>query len=722
MGGCGFSAPTSGYRLNKQDVEQAIFNRVLVAIAVIQLLNLWHMALVITQDIFPLALSLVAALVLLALHWVSQRSFPIAKFGLVGACVFGIVAVQHGRWGASWLLAVPVLVAGALYTPVVALVLALLSACFIEFCLPGVTVLPSFLVIATGVLSWLTLQPLHRLLQWHSRRNFEATALAEQLRDQRGKLNRTIKALDDSYRLLEKTNRELLLARQEADMLRDLRSRFATNLSHELRTPLNIILGFSQLIYTKPQLYGYDKWSAALLRDLAEVRRNAGYLSQLVDDIVDLARVDALAMPMRRELTHLRHVIDEAVATAKSLPLGSRVSIGVSCPSDIPALYIDPIRIRQVLFNLLTNALRHTEAGSVTIDVQGRDGEVVVSVRDTGCGIPQEQLTTIFNEFYQLGSPKGDVDSGKGLGLAIAKRFVQLHGGRIWAESQVGQGSTFLFSLPLAHCSVSLSKQTTPLPLPKLRDKPLVAVLSEDGLAASYLRRRVEEAEFVAVETAEELAATVSVDNVAAVIVDSAMTPNDEATVQELLRQSPTSIPLIECALPSGRWLSGEERFSAVLTKPVTQETLLAAVAKVTPQVGQPRILVVDDDRSFVQLVKRLLQSSDTTYEVLTAYGGAEALRKARQVRPDAVLLDLLMPDTSGFDVLSQMRMSPDLQEVPVIALTATTPGEDRMLEEGARFAFAKREAFRPGELARLISAALELATGPIEMRRPDSL
>ncbi|NPV07735.1 MAG: hybrid sensor histidine kinase/response regulator [Anaerolineae bacterium] len=699
--------PAQAFRLNKQDVDRAIFNRLLMALVAIQYAILWHMALVTSQDLSLLVFFLAAALVLLALWRVGRRSLQAGKLGLVGACFLGAVAVQASHWEASWLLALPVLVAGALYRPVVAAVLAVLSVLLIELRLPDPVALSSLFVIATGVLSWLTLQPLHQLLLWHSQRSLEATALAEQLRDQRGKLNRTIKALDDSYQLLEKTNRELLLARREADALRDLRSRFATNLSHELRTPLNIILGFSHLIYTKPQLYGMDRWPDALLRDLSELRRNAGYLSDLVDDIVDLARVDALAMPIRREPSDLAHVIQEAVAIAEALAQEKGLSIRVSCDADIPPLAIDPVRIRQVLFNLLTNAVRHTEKGSIHIEATTREGEVVVSVSDSGHGIPQEELASIFDEFYQVGRPKHGPDSGKGLGLAIARRFVQLHGGSIWVESTVGVGSTFSFSLPLADKPVSLSRPGRPLPTPKARSKPLVLVLNDDGTAAGYLRRRLESCDFAPVPADRSPDEMLVGEAPAAVVINTPVSSPAPAQ-HPLAALLPEAAPVIECSLPSSQWLSGAKEFSAVLTKPVTQEKLLEALKAIVPEPSRATVLIADDDRSFVQLIRRMLQSSsEDGYGVLTAYGGAEALRKARRYRPDAILLDLLMPDMNGFDVLAAIRQEPTLRGIPVVAVTAATPGEDEMAQRGAYFRLTRRSSFRPGELVSLISLAV---------------
>jgi signal transduction histidine kinase/CheY-like chemotaxis protein len=714
----------NGADLTRQEIRQLTLQLLLLLAACHVVLALHMLAGRPWDGLLATCTLTVAALTLLS-YWLSQEKLIFASaIFLVGLISTVMLLVSAGSPPTVWIfLSLPVIMSGGLFSPAVAPATGAIAG-ILAYTLnpvPDTRLAYAALPFLSGLSTWAAYHPTYRSLCWSLKRSLEATALAEQLRDQRGKLNRTIKALEDSYQLLEKTNRELLLARQEADMLRDLRSRFATNISHELRTPLNIILGFSHLICTKPQLYGYEKWSGALLRDLAEIRRNCGYLSQLVDDIVDLARVDALAMPLRRELCHLRPVVEEAVETASSLAHNKNVTISVSCPDDIPPVLIDPVRIRQVLFNLLTNAIRHTEAGSITVAVHLEQSEVVVSVKDTGCGIPKEELATIFNEFYQVGRPKSGVDSGKGLGLAIAKRFVQLHGGRIWAESELGRGSTFSFSLPLSHRSISLARQATPFPLPKLRSKPLVLVVGGDGMATSYLRRRMEEFEFIPLESPENLSEILRTRALAGVILGMQNGAEQQDLRQQLLEQLPEAAALIECPLPNAGWLSGEERFTAVLTKPVTQESLLATLERVAPGRRRCRVLIADDDRGFVQLVRRMLESSENqTYQVITAYSGREALRQIRRTGPDAVLLDLLMPDMSGFEVLLELRREPHLRELPVIAVTAATPGEDQMSEQGAHFRLTRKGAFRPGELLRLITTALD-PSGGLTIVQPES-
>ncbi|MGQ9555161.1 MAG: ATP-binding protein [Anaerolineae bacterium] len=645
-------------------------------------------------------------------YWLSRKRLAFASAVLVSGFI-GTIALLASVLGTPvvWIfLVLPVLMSGALLGPGVALLFGAPAGALAHFLNPDQATRLAYaaLPFLTGLVTWVAYCPKHSSLQRSLRRSRQATALAEQLRDERGKLNRTIKALDDSYQLLEKTNRELQWARQEADMLRDLRSRFATNLSHELRTPLNIILGFSQLICTKPQIYGYSKWSETLLRDLAEIRRNAGYLAQLVDDIVDLARVDALAMPVHREPTDLCQLVEEAAATVSGPAADKGLAVTARCPSDTPPLLLDPLRIRQVLYNLLTNAIRHTSSGSVTVSVQAAGDEIITSVADTGCGIPQEELDTIFNEFHQVGRPRESGESGKGLGLAIAKRFVQLHGGRIWVESEMGKGSVCSFALPLHEKSVALARQPGAMPLPKQREKPLVLVLDDDGTASHYLKRRLDGYEFLPMPAPDDLTEATLNRRPVAVIANRRARHDDPPTWQSLLDRLPEDVPLLECALPSNEWLFGGEQFAAVLTKPVASENLLDVVTRILNGNDSARVVVVDDDRGFVQLIARILQTAiGKHYKVVTAYSGQEALRKIRRAQPQLVLLDLRLPDLSGCAVLEQLRQDASLRALPVVAVTAATPGEDQQAVEGAFFILAKRGLFRPGELVGLIATAL---------------
>ncbi|MGQ9555417.1 MAG: sensor histidine kinase, partial [Anaerolineae bacterium] len=385
------------------------------------------------------------------------------------------------------------------------------------------------LYLSVGALTVLLAGELRAALRhaWHY--TAHTTALAREVRARQEEVNRLNKALKLSNGLLKRSFHELALAQKETAEARHLKEQFATTVSHELRTPLSIILGFVDVMQHYPDVYGEVNWTPVLRRDLSEIQRSAKYLSRLVDDILDLARVQALKMPIHREQTDLRSLMEEVIDLASRLLLEkSSVRLQLDVPEYLPSLYLDHTRIRQVLLNLLANACRFTMEGEIRVQASLEQDEVLVSVSDTGPGIPAEQLETIFEEFRQ-GAPPAIAeqrDAGKGLGLAIAKHFVHMHGGRIWAESKPGQGSTFYFSLPIAH------KQIVALSAPSSRDVlhgselPLV-ILVDEGEGQAFLARHLEQYQVVAVPDMAQARKLVREQHPHAVIVNVPPEPGD---------------------------------------------------------------------------------------------------------------------------------------------------------------------------------------------------
>ncbi|MHB0877244.1 MAG: ATP-binding response regulator [Anaerolineae bacterium] len=698
--------------MNVSDVQGAALGGLLAASGVASALALWHMAICPSRDTGSL-LAVLVWLAALALIGHVRGYSPVVANGLflatiAAVCLVGLFVLNEPYPAAI----MPVVVAAALFGPTAAIACAVCCAVLIAGARPLDGLLPPALALGTGVATWSALRPLYQLIAWHSQRSLEATLLAEELRDQRGKLNRTIKDLDASYKLLQQANEELAVARREAEMLHRLRDRFATNISHELRTPLNIILGFSQLIFTKPGLYGYAPWRGTLRRDLAEIRRNAGYLSELVDDIIDLARVDALSMPIRREPTNLRKLVRDTVEGVASLANAKGLKLAADCAGDLQVINIDPVRIRQVLYNLSTNAIRYTDHGWVQVTARQVGNEIVISVADSGRGIPETEQGTIFSEYVQVGRPKIEADAGKGLGLAIAKRLVLLHGGRIWVESEPGKGSTFSFSLPVEDKSVSLLAPPQEGSFPGRRLRRTVVVANDDGGTAGYLSRRLPGYDFVGLRGAQPDEGC-AIERALAVIVNVSPGCTADTTAVPVSSEYDIDVPVIECSLPSASWITRTQQFAAMLTKPVSSDRLANVLEAVSPAGRAANIMLIDDDRGFTQLVLRMIEAMPgSRYDVRIAYGGEDGLRKMSQSPPDMVLLDLLMPDLTGFQVLERMRDNEALRCVPVVAVTAATPGEDQISAGGASFRLRRRGGFRPGELLALVSAGLALAEG----------
>jgi len=553
-------------------------------------------------------------------------------------------------------------------------------------------------------------------LTWSWQRHEEARRLAEQLRDRQGQLNRTVKALDLAYRLLQRTNHELSVAREEADEARHLKEQFAANISHELRTPLNLILGFSEMMYMSPHVYGDMQWSQTLRRDVAQIYTASRHLSQLVDDVLDLSRLNAERMPLRKELCDLNQIVKEAADTAGDLVRGKPVSLVLDLAEDIPRLPLDHTRMRQVFLNLLNNAIRFTDHGEVRVVSQRSADEVVVSVEDTGVGIPEEDLERIFDEFQQSGAAATRADSGMGLGLAISRRFVQLHGGRLWADSEVGVGSRFHVSLPLKADAPRASKLrvSRPLPTPDNPYEECVLLLNGGADLVGLLRRHLEGAEVrPAIETAD-LAEEVAEQHPQAAISALSLAASRHLVTELAVPGLPPDVPLLFAALPNSNWRAELLGVAACLQKPVTSEDLLSALKKVVcpreAAEGPVRVLVIDDDRGFVQMVVRMLESSEQPYRVRWAYSGSEGLEEMRRRRPDVVVLDLLMPGEDGKAVLAVMRGDSALREIPVVLVTAMDVEEDLAGPAVGLVGMVHRGRWGVGDTLAALNRLLELA------------
>jgi signal transduction histidine kinase len=245
---------------------------------------------------------------------------------------------------------------------------------------------------------------------------------------------------------LEEANAELSRQKERAERESRFKSTFLANMSHELRTPLNAIIGFSELL--EQEIPG------PLTQRQAEyveyVIGSGRHLLSLVNDVLDLSKVEAGRMELSREWNQLEPVIDAARGSVEPMAQKRGVVLGVSVPAELPALYLDPTRIKQVLYNLLSNAIKFTQrGGSVSLQVELQQAVVEVSCTDTGTGIRAEDLPRLFREFEQLDHGSGDKPEGTGLGLALTKRLVELHGGRVTVSSEVGTGSRFAFTLPI---------------------------------------------------------------------------------------------------------------------------------------------------------------------------------------------------------------------------------------------------------------------------------
>ena len=465
---------------------------------------------------------------------------------------------------------------------------------------------------------------------------------------------------------------------------------------------LSLILGFSEVIYLSPEVYGDVQWPPTLRRDVYQIYRSSRHLLEMIDDILDLSRFEMVGFTLNREPTPLEPLLRETAEIAGDLFRSSPVRLEVVIPKDLPMLEIDRTRVRQVLLNLLNNARSATQAGMVRLETGQTDSEVVVSVTDTGSGIPADKLPYIFDEFYQVDRSMRR-RQGAGLGLAICKRFVKAHEGRIWVESQEGVGSTFFCALPIPGRNVPASPAYVKRDVQALQPetRSCVMVIDPDPAVAALLRRHVEAYDIVQARDMSRLAEKVAFHHPRAVIYN---VPPEKRDFRADL--PPVPVPFVECSLPSQAWVRDELKVSACLTKPIVTQRLLDEIDRLG---DIHEVLIIDDDRGFVQLVERTLEATGRDLSVRHAYDGREGLSAMHARRPDLVLLDLIMPGMDGFQVIEEVHQEPALADVPIVLLTAISYAEDALARRGSQIVIRRPDNLHLAEILRCLCAVIDV-------------
>ena len=555
-----------------------------------------------------------------------------------------------------------------------------------------------------------------------------AVSLVEEARKHQEEVKRLNKSLSLAYTLLRRRTQELAIARQEAEDALRMKEQFAVYASHELRTPLNIMLGFLEILQRYPEVYGDVQWTPTLRRDIAEIQRSARHLLDLVNDLLDLARIDAVKMPIHREACRLEDVLADATELMRRLLHQKPVQLRLTVEGTLPTFYIDRTRIRQVILNLLANASRFTQLGEVHVHAAPRVDEVIISVRDTGIGIEPEQLARLFDDFAQaayVGTPGQTLSQhaaqhsdGKGLGLAIAKRFVQMHGGRIWAESEVGKGSTFFVAIPMTTVQVVPGIRHSHVATTSTSQQHLL-VVDADPAAAAYLRRQLDGFRITSAVDLGDARRLVVEQHPDAVLVN--VPPDRGEGGRELGMATPAPIlaggvPVIQCTLPVGSWLLEGDNFDDWLVKPVGSRRLLQVMQRYCPPAG--KILLVDDDRSFVQLVQRILQAAGEPYVLEWAYSLEEGLAKVASSPPDLVFVDIALAGSDGRRLAQWLRQHEAelvaqraghtgedgaAHGLSIVAISSLSPGGDSNPLRSCSFGLTRNEGLSESELLELI-------------------
>jgi signal transduction histidine kinase/CheY-like chemotaxis protein len=536
---------------------------------------------------------------------------------------------------------------------------------------------------ATVGMIWLTLRPLLTTVEWAWNGYEQSLALLDQSREFQSQLLQVLEDLKSANSQLIRLNRLANDLRQEAEAERTIKQQFVANVSHELRTPLNMIVGFCETILNSPRGYG-GELPPMLIADLEVVLRNGMHLSSLIDDVLELSQIDAGQMVVTKEPSDFGEILESVKIAVRPLFESKSLFLNSEIQDDLPLVVCDRTRIREVLLNLLSNAGRFTDKGGITIRVLKESNHLLVAVTDTGPGIPENEQGKLFQPFSQLDGSIRRRYGGTGLGLSISKSFVELHDGKMWVESEKGNGATFYFTLPFrpilplesgagrwVNPYTHFVERGRPIRMQMPAVKPRLVVLDQGRTLTRMLGRFLENSEVVQVKDLDAALAEVKEAPSRALFVNH--TFNSEITQKlSLPGVLPFSTPAIICAVPGAAQFEQTPSVIDYLVKPVSKAQLLEAIDKIEQPVKT--ILLVDDEPDLLQLFRRMLVAANRGYRVLRASDGRQALAILKRESVDLVLLDLVMPEMDGVQFLEAKAKEPYLENLRVILISALDP------------------------------------------------
>lgn len=397
---------------------------------------------------------------------------------------------------------------------------------------------------------------------------------------------------------LSSTNLKLSEAQRKAEEASRAKSQFLSNMSHELRTPLNVIIGYSHSMLVMPQMFRNEPMPEIYRPYLRLIEENGHYLVGLINDILDLSKIEASKLELTCTAIELPEIFRGVLATATGLLKDKALQLRPDYPENIPLVWADPIRVRQVILNLLSNAIKFTTTGSVTLKAEVRGEWVAISVIDTGMGIPEEARSTIFDRFHQISTRSFTEIVGTGLGLDISKQISQMHGGDLDVHSEAGKGSTFTFTLPIAtpdqldmrRLPAQINDAFTVFDRDGLPSDEVISILLvEDEVSMrELLRRALESAGYIVIDTHDGAQVReLAVGLIPRLIILDVNLPHVSGwEVIEQLRFEPTTanIPVIIYTASHDSGRAQELGVADFITKPATPETVIRAVRKALAQ------------------------------------------------------------------------------------------------------------------------------------------
>jgi signal transduction histidine kinase/CheY-like chemotaxis protein len=500
------------------------------------------------------------------------------------------------------------------------------------------------------------------------------------------------------FREVEEKGRQLEIASQH-------KSQFLANMSHELRTPLNAIIGLTEMMTEHSARFGTEK----ALEPLRRVLRAGRHLLTLINDILDLSKIEAGKVELNIESVPIAPMIEEVAGTSRPLAEQNGNKLVVECPADVGALQADPVRLRQTLLNLLSNACKFTKQGEVRLAVarikDAGTAWLQFSVADSGIGMSPQQMEKLFQEFSQADATTSRQFGGTGLGLAITRRLCRMMGGDVTVTSELGKGSTFTIRLPAegAQAGVPAAKPAAPertaVAAPrKGSNGKTIMVVDDDATARELISRYLLDAGFDVAPASSGVEALKMARELqpVAITLDVIMPELDGWTVLSALKGDPdlASIPVVMVTITDEKQRAFALGATGYLLKPIDRTKLLNLLAPWRAAAGPTRVLVVEDDPDQLHAIGMAL--SQPNWQVVEAANGRIALDKVRESIPDVIILDLMMPEMDGFEFMTNLQANGDWQHIPVFVVTALDLNE----RDRSRLNVGMEKILRKGNLS----------------------
>ena len=490
------------------------------------------------------------------------------------------------------------------------------------------------------------------------------------------RFNEMLAQIEEHEKELQEVNEQLVQSEQRARAGTQAKSQFLANMSHELRTPLNAIIGYSEMLQEEAQ----DSGQESFIPDLKKINRAGRHLLELINDVLDLSKIEAGKMELYLETFDIPSLLEDVRATVQLLVQKNSNTIEVRCPADLGAMRADMTKVRQALFNLLSNASKFTEHGKITLEAaretaSGKGDWIIFRVSDTGIGMTPEQQARVFEAFSQADASTLRNFGGTGLGLTITKTFCQMMGGDVAVTSEPGKGSIFTIRLPTevrkVETGFEAESKSIAAPLP-VKGKT-VLVIDDDADTRNVLERFLNRKGFhvECASSGQEGLRLARELHPAAITLDVMMPGMDGWAVLSALKSEPelADIPVVMLTIVDDKNLGYGLGATNYMIKPVDRERLMEILMKFR-DVPPPRsALVIDDEEPAREMLARILEKEG--WNVIQAENGLAAMERMAEQRPDLILLDLMMPKMNGYQFVAELHKHDEWQSIPVVVITA---------------------------------------------------